>query len=358
MNYRSEVFNLCKKLQEKEGREHIQSLVHELSVSTENRETSEIQQNPRGDFVYVAKHSHNQFMGYLFVDDNLDTLSFPVPLKVGHLTLNERKLIERAHATLSIFISCCLDDIKPHYPVIASVLNPYSNFPPVKTNPQNSSLLSLDELKPVAKAFKNGSIYRKLTESKYFELFNHIDKNKLLVLFQMISREMDKGTSGDVPKDIADFALSLSEKYKDVTKVMFACTILMYCLRKSLCLACELFYEALCGEDLIVLNNDNIINLNNTDEDVLYKKFTVLMQGAYFSLAADLLDRIALVDCDPPNRDHIHEFGMIVAATTSIRGEMGDSTKLTLATVNEELNPISLLTNEILRSELPQIEKR
>lgn len=358
MNYRSEVFNLCKRLQKKDEQKHMESLLYTLSASIEDKKTGVIQENPRGDFIYAATHSRNQFMGYLFLDDNLDTLSFPVPLKIGHLSQDERKIIECAHITLSTFIECCLDEINQHYPVIASVLNPYSNFRSVKIDPQISSLLSSDDLKPIARAFKSGSIYRRLMELQYFEFFNSIDRKHLLMLFETISKEMDKSTSGDVSKDIADFGLSLSQKYKDVSKVMFAGTILMYSLKKSLSLACQMFYEALCGEDLIVLNNDNIINFSSSDKSILYNRYTILMQGAYISLTGDLLGRIALIDCNPHAQKHIHEFGMIVAATISILSEMGDSTKYTLVTINEELNPIFSLTNEILHSNLPRMEKR
>ena len=65
-NFRGEVFKLCKILQKNKDAKHINELVHNLSVSVERKETGEVRHTLHGDFAYVAKHSHNQFQGYLF----------------------------------------------------------------------------------------------------------------------------------------------------------------------------------------------------------------------------------------------------------------------------------------------------
>ena len=70
--FRKEVFNICKKIQTMEKSLDIATVIKDLTISSENLNTGEIKERKHGDFAYVAKHSNNQFHGYLFVDENID----------------------------------------------------------------------------------------------------------------------------------------------------------------------------------------------------------------------------------------------------------------------------------------------
>lgn len=62
-----------------------------------------------------------------------------------------------------------------------------------------------------------------------------------------------------------------------------------------------------------------------------------------------------MLDCDPANEKHIHEFGVITAITCSFSADMGNTTKYTFATLDEEMIYIKKLTDDIIRVGLPDI---
>ena len=98
-------------------------------------------------------------------------------------------------------------------------------------------------------------------------------------------KEISKCFREDISSDLREFSIKLMEKnkYEDAADVMFSFTILMIALKKSLGVICQLFYEAICGADLIVLNNDNIINIENKSSSTICNLYKVLIQGMYIS---------------------------------------------------------------------------
>lgn len=131
--------------------------------------------------------------------------------------------------------------------------------------------------------------------------------------------------------------------------------ILIITLKKSIETICQLLYEAICGADLLVLNNDNIIHIENCSSNIICKLYKVLVQGTHINRMSDGVRSVLLLDCDPAHGIHIHEFGMITAITHSYTRDMGDTTKYTFATLNEEMIYIHNITNEIIKIRLPDI---
>ena len=89
-SFRQEVFRLCKKLQKNETALKVKSVIYNLSVSVESKETGTIKKNAHGDFSYVAQHSNTEFHGYLFLDDSIGEIDLPKILSVNHLSSEER----------------------------------------------------------------------------------------------------------------------------------------------------------------------------------------------------------------------------------------------------------------------------
>lgn len=349
--FRSEVFKLCKILQKKDEAKQIGELIHNLSVSSENKITGEVRHTLHGDFAYVAKHSRNQFQGFLFVDDNVDKLKFQIPLKIEPLTKSERELIERGHRTLIKFIEMCLDDISKKSLIVAEAMNPYFLFKEVIYDDSLESLLTDDEMAYAVKLFKEGKIYKTLIASKVEKLFENIDKQKMSILIGTLEKEIGKCFDENIPSDLREFSYRLIQKkqYKDITDVMLSFCILIIALKESLSVICQLFYEAICGADLIVLNNDNIIRIENRSVNSICETFKVLIQGMCYNYSSDGVKSILLLDCDPANEKHIHEFGVITAITCSFSADMGNTTKYTFATLDEEMIYIKKLTDDIIR---------
>lgn len=360
LNFRDEVFKLCKILQKNDEAKHINELVHDLSISVEEEDTGEVRHALHGDFAYVARHSHNQFQGYLFVDDNVEKLNLPIPLKIEHLTKEERKLIERGHITLIRFLDMCLEEIDKKSEIVAEIINPYFLFKEIKCEQSSESLLTDDEMAQAVRAFKEGKIYKTLITSKFEYIFKNIDRQKMSILVEALEKEVGKSFKEDIPSDLREFSIRLMEKkqYQDITDVMLSFSILMIALKKSLDVVCQLFYEAICGVDLIVLNNDNIIRIENCSNNIICETYKVLIQGMYFNHVSDGIRSVLLLDCDLANGVHIHKFGMITAMTFNFAVDMGNTTKFTFATINEEMTYIQNITNAIIKAGLPEIEIR
>lgn len=352
--FRNEVFNICKKLQKKDKSREISSLVKELTVTIEDKETGEIKNNKHGEFAYIAKHSNNQFHGYLFVNENIETINKLEPFKVESLSQEEREIIEIGHRTLSKFVKLCLEDFELKSIPIAESMSPYAMFKKVNFDSSGEMLLSEEEMKPAVDAFKKGSIYQTLLNSNLTTLFKNTPFEQIIALIDITGKEIQKSYD-DFDSDIEQFSLVKTNGCENIKDVTICVSVLMFALKESLRMACNLFYEAICGDDLIVLNNDNIINIENTSSNRVVKRYKVLIQDIYHHIAGDSMGSVLLIDCETAYGTKIHEFGMIVASTISFAGEMGYTTKYTFLTVNEELISINIITDFILEKGLPKI---
>lgn len=355
-DFRSELFSLCKSIQEKDCTQQIRQLIYDLSVVTEKIKIGNCKPL-HGDFAQIARHSNNEFHGYLFLDDNIDSISLPKFFRVEHLSTDERALLERGHRTLVRFAELCLDDIYSKSEVIADSMHPYFLYKPVNFSSEATSFITDEEFQPVVSAFKRGKVYQSLMATDFVALFGQIDINHMRVLIGSIDREISQSLSEDVAKDIKEFSLKIDSKFNNITEVMFAFSVLIFAIKSSLALAFRVLYRAICGVDLFVLNNDNIISIEKNTTTVLCHYYKVFSQDMAVDYSGSEMGSILLLDCDPPYGSHIHEFGMLVSQTLNLAGEFGQSAKYSFVTVNEEMIYIHYLTNEILRIGLPEIKR-
>lgn len=355
--FRHEVFTLCKKLQKNECAQSVGLLIRDLSISVKSKETGMMIKNRHGDFAQIAQHSNSEFHGYLFLDDNVDTIEIPKFFKAEHLSNDERILIERGHKTLTRFIDLCLSDIAHESNAVAESMNPYFLYKMVNVSEMAEPLISDEELLPAVSAFKNGTVYKALMAADFTKLFKKVDITAMRVLVGTIEKEVNQSLGEDIAKDLKDFSLRLNSKLNNITDVMFAFSILMFSLKESLKLSCRLLYRAICGVELFVLNGDNIINIEKITSNTVCQFYKVFAQDLPFDYTGSEMGSILLIDCDPPYGSHIHEFGMIVSETLNLSGEFGQTTKYSFVIVNEEMIHIHQLTKEVLRIGLPTVRK-
>lgn len=110
-------------------------------------------------------------------------------------------------------------------------------------------------------------------------------------------------------------------------------------------------------EKLIVLNDNNIINIENAQSNSIYEVMTVLVDGILIRWSTELPGDVVLIDCNPSDNHHIHEFGIIRSATISFNSETGQTTKLSFVTIDENMNILHNLTDAIIKAEIPPIIK-
>ena len=61
------------------------------------------------------------------------------------------------------------------------------------------------------------------------------------------------------------------------------------------------------------------------------------------------MGNIILIDCDPSENNHIHEFGLVVKETMNLSNEYGQTAKYSFITIDNQLVPIHHLTNDIIK---------
>ena len=157
--------------------------------------------------------------------------------------------------------------------------------------------------------------------------------------------------------DLKKFSLKLGSGYNSAADAMLAFSILMLALKTSLKLSCRLLYRAICGVNLFILNNENIINIEKEATTAICKFYKVFSQDIAFDFAGGAMGSIILMDCDLPNDTHIHEFGMIIAETLNFASEFGETAKYSFVTVDSEMIHIHPLVKEILRVGLPMVKE-
>lgn len=149
----------------------------------------------------------------------------------------------------------------------------------------------------------------------------------------------------------------LKFRMRPISTAMLAFSILMLALKTSLKLSCRLLYRAICGVNLFILNNENIINIEKEATTAICKFYKVFSQDIAFDFAGGAMGSIILMDCDLPNDTHIHEFGMIIAETLNFASEFGETAKYSFVTVDSEMIHIHPLVKEILRVGLPMVKE-
>lgn len=355
-SFRTEVFNLCKKLYTDEVSQEIGKMIHDMSVVVESEEIGKKVTDSRNDFAYLAKHSNSEFHGFIFLDDSIEKIEIPHFFKPEHLSQEERIMIERGHKTLTRFIDLCLSDIAAKSNGVADSMNPYFLYKEVNISESATALLLDDELMSAVSAFKNGTVYKALMEANFTKLFSRVDLNSMRALIGTLEKEINHSLGEDVSKDLKDFSMKLHSKLDNITDVMFAFSVLMLALKMSLKISCRMLYRAICGIDLFVLNDDNIINIEKKTSTVVSDFYKVFAQDIFPDLSGSQMGSLLLIDCDLPHDIHIHEFGMLIAEEINLVGEFGASAKYSFVTVNEELIYIHQLVREVLRVGLPTIK--
>ena len=354
VDFRSAVFHLCRKLTTNKEALLIQKTINDISVAmnTDDENPKAWKRPPRGDLAQIAAHHRLQFLGYLFADESVEDINKTPPFQATHLDCNERSIIEKAHITLQFFVSECTKELREKYPKAYLLVDPYSIYRKPQIEADVQSFLDRNDIKECISAFSNGKLYEKLIDNDALRILENVDEDTIRQLYAMQQKQFAD-----------DFSLTTKETTEYVRRiqsgadinfpdVLLTYLIFCYALRKSLVVAIQMLFEAIIGHDMLVMNNDNIINLEDGESDAVYEKYTVLIQDALWGQISGDVGSIVLLSCSPSDNYRIKEFGVVFSLTISFIGEFGDSSKLTIATIDEELNEIHLLTDFILSTKI------
>ena len=354
MSFRNEIFQLCKKIQKTDDTKLVSDLIRNLSIVKDGDEFN----SSRAEFNQVAKHSQNQFYGYLYTNDHTEEYISVFP-QIAPLSSEAVQLLSRAHATIMSLINGCLNDFKINFPNLYFRLNPYWKYKPINPKYENAnSFLNEADYQKAILAFKASTLYQKLYKSNINEVFEDFTDNDIHTMFAVFDQEMITCPIDQIPESIENFTQSLHTEYNNMSDILMAEIFLILALAKSLENACSLLFTALVGDDLIVLNNDNIISIDKHFSNSLRKIITISCNDIFLSESTNIAGDIALIDCSPYTNYHIHEFGLINAYTANFDQEMGQTSKFTIVAVDDSLNPMYLLTDKIIKKDFPPIVKQ
>lgn len=351
-NFRSAVFQLCKKCENHPKSKEVRDLIHNISVvATKNREGLPGRPS-HGDLAYISSHQNAQFLGYLITDESIDEINKQPPFHATPLDENERFIIEMANKTLYAFIEACISEVKEKHPRAYMLINPYLQYRKPKIKTDAASIFDEDAFEECAKAFKKGKVYSKLIENDTLYVLDSLPHDYLHVLSSAIDKQFKQDYSS-VSKETEDMLLKFDTTSLTLPDIVLLYCVYCYALQRVLLNAVQLLFEAILGKAFVVLNNDNIINIDHKGKNRVYEEYVVLCQGAFCGLGLlSEVGSIVLLDCDIDDNYHIKEFGAVFAETFSFAGEFGETTKFSLATVDDELNPLHIFTDYAVNSKL------
>ncbi len=356
IDFRNAVFRLCRKLSLNTESKRIRQTIHNFSVAQNDKYDSGVIEFPsHGSLAYMATQQKAQFLGYLIADDSVEDINRISPFKATNLTNEERTIIEMAHNTFQFFINKCTEELQEKYPKAYLLIDPYGLYKKTKFVTASSSFLEMKDIQECINSFRSGKLYKKIIDNDALEFFEELDESEIKDLC-IIQKKQLMDDYRLTTKETDDFLRRLRTNIQiEAVDLLMIYSIYCYALKESLFIALQMLYDSILGHDLTVMTNDNIIRIVDRHSDVVYEKYIVLLQGDIYDIAGGGVGSIALLSCDPSENDHIKSFGIIWAQTVSFANEFGDTTKVTLVTVDEELNGIHLLTDNILNTNIGKL---
>lgn len=338
MCLRNSIFSLCKRIQKEERYQSLRQLMHDLQVAPNPPADS-----GRSDFGYVARKSNNQFYGYLFTDEHIEEYKAMTIFKsLSSLHPNEKQLIAQGQASLNLFIDACLADLKGKYPHIALAVNPYARYKPIHPITEQS-YLSPSDIAECVSAFKNSPAHGAIMNSPISALLTELSETEVMQIVGTMSKDISETSPDSISEDITTLSLRWKHAPQTPQTLLFYASCMMIALRDMLRTACQLLFVAFVGGDLLVINNENVFRIDARSSSCISKYMTVLVQGSFFSPITGGVGNVLLIDCDPFENEHIHEFGFLYSESISFSREMGATSKLTFVLLDEHLNSITCL---------------
>lgn len=174
MDFRSEVFKLCKAIQKRTET----NIVNDTYLRLFTCKSEEYVIPQYSMFHEAAKHGNNQFYGYLYANEHTDDYK-TVLQGITPLPDKDIQIFARAHATIYALIKECVKELEISNPKIAKALDPYSKYRPI-TAPAGVPFLAEKEYEKAAEAFRESKLYKKLINSSINALVEELKPEDML----------------------------------------------------------------------------------------------------------------------------------------------------------------------------------
>ena len=355
-NYRSQIFKLCKIIDEKDFSKRIRSILFDFSKPININDASASPSNDRSLFAQIARGNNSDFLGYLLLDDSIISKDLPIKIDVLGLSDDESMVFNAGHRTIMRFIELCLEEISHKSTKLAKMIHPYNLYKSANIDMNVSSVISDEEFKPVVDEFKKTSIYKKILSTNYDGLINIVNEEELYKLIYLTNKEIDISLVKSPTDTIQKISDNLRVNNINPQEFLTLYVIMICTLRNILSLSCKVLFNSFCGDNLLVLNNDNIISIKNSCTNCLCKYYSVLSQNMILLNSAEAVNGIVLFDCDLSEQIHMHEFGMVVSYSFNFEKDFGSTSRYSFVLINEEMNCIYLLTDRIVKYDFIELK--
>ena len=357
VDFRTAIFHLCKEICQNSKAIEIRELIQQISSSNSSSEDSSktVPKPLHGDLAYISSRYHIQFLGYLLTDESVDSINKRPFFHATHLDKKERSLIEMGHMTIIFFIESCIKDIKEKYPKASLLVNPYLKYIEPKLSSDAVSFLKNDDVAECVEAFKASKIYKKVMENDALYVLQQASDDKIKAMGILLDKQLTNDFS-KISEETTEMIRCIDSGNISMQELLITYSIFCYALQKTLENAIQMLFEAIMGKDLVVLNNDNIIKLYDNQMNQLYERCSVLCQDLFLDHGITLVGSIVLLSCTTQNNKQIKKFGRVFSETISLDEEFGPSTKISIVTVDEELNPVHPLSDHIIDSSIGKLK--
>lgn len=350
-DFRSSVFRLCKKLQSDPRTEAVRNTIHNLHVAAQTDNVTQMPKPGHGDLGYIARNQHLQFLGYLLTDEAVEKINQQQPFQATHLEKAERSLVEEAHETIVFFIQSCMEDLTAKYPRSSLLIDPYFQYKRYSKKTEATCFLQTEEIADCIAAFKAGKVYQKLINNDALIVLENVNEDLIRQLSSIQRKQYEKDMD-TVSKETEEYLMRLHTKQMpEIADVLLTYCTYCYALQGALQIASQMIFDAILNVSMAVMNNNNIIELTNHTNDIIYEKYEVLLNDIIIGIENGV-GNIALLVCETPAAHKIKDFGIITSLTLNLISEFGSTSKVTMITVDKELNRIHSFTDAIMETDL------
>ena len=336
MAFRNRMFEFCNLLKDSELRHEISKTIKSISKT---KDDGDIYQST----IPMALGSQRlQFFGYLLIDEKIDEeiKQEQIFKNIKHLTAEERNIMEIGHMLILSFIDKALEDIKNFSKTIARVIHPYYGYDKLRFFDKNIKDIPIKEsdLEKYTRSFRMSSLSRAIKSSQEWNFIKELSEDELYGLLEVIKRDINKVAFKDVPEFLREFSLKKFSGQGDSTQLMMEQILTLFAIRETIELAIQMIFTTLCGKDLIVFDNDNIITIDEDFSNTMTEGLTIFSVDSIMGLDR-IVGNLALVTCSQGEDFKIKKFGRIDEVKVNFLHEEGDTLKCKIRVIDENLNP-------------------
>ncbi|WP_373104181.1 hypothetical protein [Streptococcus lutetiensis] len=334
--YKSEVFNLCKKISNSE----LSSNIIEMWNNLKNDDSLYINKTA---WFTSTKDEQNHFYGVLLAQSEPDE-NLGIFANVPRLNESELILCKQGNEFLLNLSNALVNELDFLPISIRKALNPYAKLRSIQPEfYENISITSQEKIdvSELKKEFRKIYIFDLIkikTREFNTDFFNAFQTKNVLEIFSIFERNEIECGYNDIPKNLWSIKKNKQNDTMTNEEMLEFFFFTLYVLRDIITITLNTLYSALIGKNLPVLSNNNLIAVKGPSTNHLFKKYELVKissEGNY-----PRIGNLFLLDTQPikDKGSLIHTFVYAVEIIEQMDGKFGSITSIEGLEVDESLN--------------------